>query len=88
MNTFALVPKLKAGQGGIDKSWQTLMIQAGLYRVDREYRTAEDLEFLRRVLTEVMPDIVPIRELHLAQFFEYEPGTGFQRPSMNSSCSS
>lgn len=76
LSTFPLALRLKAVPSGFDKRWPALMIQAGLFRIDRKYRTAEDLEFLRRVLTEVMPDIVPIRELHLAQFFEYEPGTG------------
>ena len=41
------------------ENWQRTVMAATLMRWDRTYRTKEELEFIQRVLTQVVPDLLP-----------------------------
>jgi hypothetical protein len=54
------------------EAWAGVIIGSALLRADRPYLKTEDLNYLKRVLTEVIPDNVGT-DLQLEQFFAYNP---------------
>jgi hypothetical protein len=54
------------------EAWAGVIIASALLRVDRPYLKREDLNYLKRVLTEIVPDNVGT-DLQLEQFFSYNP---------------
>lgn len=54
------------------EAWAGVIIGSALLRADRPYLKSEDLKYLKRVLTEVVPDGVG-SDLQLEQFFSYNP---------------
>ncbi|MBW3596266.1 MAG: hypothetical protein KY475_03210 [Planctomycetes bacterium] len=55
-HVIAMAPDDERRKRALLNAWQGPLIEAALHRVDRTYRTREDLEFLERILTQVVPD--------------------------------
>jgi hypothetical protein len=54
------------------EQWAGVIIASALLRVDRPYFKSEDLNYLKRILTEIVPDNVGT-DLQLEQFFSNNP---------------
>jgi hypothetical protein len=74
-HTYLTVPKLTKGETPdpiYQERWAGPIIESAVRRVDRPYLLPEDLAYLKRIMTEVVPDNVG-SSLQLEQFFSYGP---------------
>lgn len=53
---IAMAPREENARRKFVNRWQKPLIETAFHRVDRTYRTREDLKFLERILTQVLPD--------------------------------
>jgi hypothetical protein len=75
LGTYQNVRTLKKSQTNdplFTEQWAGVIIGSALLRADRPYLKSEDLNYLKRVLTEIVPDGVG-SDLQLEQFFSNNP---------------
>lgn len=55
-DVIAMAPQEERARRKLVNRWQEPLIKAAFLRVDRTYRTREDLKFLETILTQILPD--------------------------------